>query len=712
MRKIEEEERKADEEHERQLQEFEERMQREMEEEQRRYEQECQKIAQEEQAAQALSMAPQTKAAGMAMQQWVEQEKQKNEKAHSDNMGAIQKGHEDKKNDAIKNLNSKKSDFEKKRNDASAKSRPPSGGESKGGMTSIAIKQAGGGQGGGAGGQGGGGGEGGLPLFSVFISLLLTLLAFFVYKAGGAVAWKAMLPFGLLIAAIWIGKAAAGNKGTWLGLFLWIVCFGCIGGVILFGSSTAAYVVQAYQGYVSGNGGGLNETVGKGKEGLTTVLTKAYADFLKQKQIATGERVEGETDKTVKEPIGISILPPYLPNPKIVRENDIQKVEIGARIKGFSPKNAVNVYVYCGLQSVASQKITTQVGFVDDYGDRQTIDPAAGFSGDLSFEQETTCYPVIPGCGQYYVIIRAEAQNLRTDAQMQNYVIDKTVYRTKLTNYAKEKGIVLESESQISSAVQNEIFKGQLTGYKSLSDNGAIKVIMETAKIPLIPVDSTTDVTFRIGIENTMNGWILKVNRLEVTLPDLFEAKSTGCDAWTVEGKTIKLSADYLDKIDLKSKPKGQQWTSPSCKLTPVSGYDITEPTQATYLALVDYNYVVQEKYQIAVKNATGGDCQKKTTSTGTQTGATDQEAVAALKACDGKKVGDKCGSSDEYCTNSNGKLGCLQICEYNAQNSLNGLNPNYGCIKSASDCKEGTIKDFSCTSSYMPGYTACCIPK
>jgi len=586
------------------------------------------------------------------------------------------------------------------------------------GMTNIAANQVGGG---GSGRQGGGGGEG-PPLFSVFISLLLALLAFFVYKAGGSAAWKAMLPFALIIAAIWIGKAAANNQGTWTEVILVTLLILCLlAATYFFVTNTSAYAMQAYQGYVSGEGGGLNQTVGKGKEGISTVISKAYADFLKQKQIATGERVEGETDKTVKEPIGLSILPPYLPNPKTVRENDIQKVEIGARIKGFTPKNPVNVYVYCGMQSVASQKnITMQPGFVDDYGERQTVDPANGFVGDLSFEQEATCYPVLPGCGQYYVILRAEAQNLRTDAQMQNYVIDKTVYRTKLTNYAKEKGIVLESESQISSAIQNEIFKGQLTGYKSLSDNGAIKVIMETAKIPLIPVDSTTDFTFKIGIENTMNGWITKVNRLEVTLPDLFDIKSGGCDAWTQEGKTIKLSTDYLDKLNFKGLPKGQQWVSPSCKLTPSYGYDITEPTQATYLALVDYNYVVQEKYQIAVKNATGGDCQKTTaptgtSSTGAQTGVTDQQAKqiqTAIDACNGKSSGDKCGSGNEYCTTRDGKFMCSAACEYNAANSLNGLTPDYGCYSAISYCREGTTKDISCASSYIPGYPFCCIQK
>ncbi len=51
--------------------------------------------------------------------------------------------------------------------------------------------------------------------------------------------------------------------------------------------------------------------------------------------------------------------------------------------------------------------------------------------------------------------------------------------------------------------------------------------------------------------------------------------------------------------------------------LEPTGTYQFTEPTEATFLAAVDYNYIVQQEIPLEVRNSTGGICRNTTPMSG-----------------------------------------------------------------------------------------------
>jgi hypothetical protein len=298
---------------------------------------------------------------------------------------------------------------------------------------------------------------------------------------------------------------------------------------------------------------------------------------------------------------------------------------------------------------------------------------------------------------------------------MENYIMDKTVFIEKLKSYAEARKTVLRSDAEVTAAAR-EMYP-EVGEYKSVSEKGAVKVVMATQKAPLIPVggegEDESDLTLRVALENAMNGWIISVNEVEVTIPQYFTVKQGYCRGWTVEGNKISLSQSYLRNASLEKVTKGLQKVFPSCHLVPRNTQELTEPRQATFLAKVDYNYIVQQKSDIQIMTETGELCKEEgrttaqagTTTTQQGEGATNQD----ITACQGKSEGDACAEK-QTCLTADGQLKCVPECRYNAAKGLQGLTSSHDCVTPQSSCAAGTVRAFSCKSITTTEEGACCV--
>jgi hypothetical protein len=483
------------------------------------------------------------------------------------------------------------------------------------------------------------------------------------------------------------------------------------------------------------------EAVVETKTGTSSLAQSFIQSYQRSIAQATGQRLEGDVDKAVKEDVGLEILPPTLFNPTSVNELEIKEersVEINAKVKGFDPKTPITATTVCHLQTrEAASKITTATGYNKNPGEEQEdLDPSK-FTGH-SFNRDVTCYPDIPGCGNYVITLAAQADHLRTDAEARTNIISQKALETSLRNYAESKSTEIKSQSQMYSSI-NEIFKGQLYTHQSISQKGAIKVILGLPKVPIIGIDDNTKFKMQIGIENMKKGWIKSVNTVEVTIPDFFDADPKYCSQWDVkeseeEGRNkLVLKESYLKVADFTQKAQTQQKILPSCLFVYGLSEELEEPTLAEFHILVDYNYLVQQAYPLEVKDKDGKPCLKsaavpsktdtKTDSSGTGTAASttpkskvsgkqggDPEMDRAIAACQGKSQGESCGDK-EFCTGDSLFMFCAPQCYYFAQTGQVGLDKNYDCIIPADDCKQGTIKEYSCKSSHLKGDFTCCIP-
>jgi hypothetical protein len=410
-----------------------------------------------------------------------------------------------------------------------------------------------------------------------------------------------------------------------------------------------------------------------------------------------------------------------MPNPKKINQNELEGFEIAARVKGFDPKTAMKATIVCSMQSrkdsISWGKTLTHIGELElNPGEQQEVQPTT-ITG-IDFDRDVTCYPKPTTCGDYIITLTAEADYLRTDAHMENYIIDKQVFIDKVTNYAKSRNTVLKSDAEVAAALKS--IYPEVGEYKSVSDKGAIKVVLATQKAPLIPVggagEDESDLTLRVALENMMNGWIISVNEVEVTIPQYFTVKQGYCKGWTVEGDKIRLGANYLKNASFMDVTKGLQKVFPSCHLLPTSTADLTEPRQATFLAKVDYNYIVQSKNDIQIRTETGETCPDtgKTTPSGSQTttgqGTTgDQTSNQDVTACQGKNEGDNCGEK-QTCLSVGGQMKCSTECEYNAAKAQGGLTSSYDCVTPASSCEGSTVRSSSCKSIASTEEGTCCI--
>ncbi len=501
---------------------------------------------------------------------------------------------------------------------------PPKAGGAGGGMGGFASKIMGGGSKGPS--------DEKAPIGSVLGIIGAALLGAFTLRTAEwdfGTAAPALISIGLLVLGLIVLIATRGRRG----IIVWILLILIFGGAAYtFGTRTAPHIFAAIES------GQLQrtavETESAGKQGISSVIDDAVTSYRRSMAVATGQRIEGDVDQTVKEEVGIEILPPYLPNPDRINQDETPYLEIGGRVKGFDPKTEIQVQVVCNMQTRAeAQSISRAVeragqGYKRQTGPVQEVTPES-ISG-FNFERDITCYPEPPTCGDYIITLSANADHLRTDAQMINYMIDKEILDQRLRNYAESYDKELRSQSQVKSAI-NTIYKGQLGSYRSVSQKGAIKVVMATQDVPLIGVDQNTDVTLRAGVENMKEGWITGINSVQIIIPGYFQPVQGRCRGWTVEGNTLRLTPEYLETADFDHLSKGEQKIFPSCHLIPqAGGYDLTEPTEATFLAAADYDYIVQEQHNLEIRNETGGVCREQPTMSGESSsgsrGATEED--------------------------------------------------------------------------------------
>ena len=415
-----------------------------------------------------------------------------------------------------------------------------------------------------------------------FFVLINALLAMFIIHQYGMQAVAGAYSFGLFILAAVVYKFAlkqvpGGLRFIVIILLILIVFFG---GYTLWNKSLPYFVEYVQSGRVIEAG---EDVAAAGERAGRSFWKDLQESWDEQIAIAKGEKLQGNVDQNVKENVGIELLPPLVENIKKINRNELAVFDgelvdgIGARIKGFDPKTPITVRAVCSLQNRTESK--SKIGFDMHAGTQQPIHPEK-FSGTF-FTTPVICRPVIPpdpeieglpACGRYTVTITAQANGLRTDAFMDNYLIDNEILKDSLNAYAQSKGeLKLE---QVPSAIA-EIFP-TIGDYRSVSDKGAIKVIMVTQKTPLIGIDQSTQLTLRVALENAMKGWIVNVTNVEITIPEFLTVMNSDgkdfCPGWNKEGNKIILSKQYKDAMStsIMKLSKGKQKVLPACYLVPL----------------------------------------------------------------------------------------------------------------------------------------------
>ncbi|MFH1063942.1 MAG: hypothetical protein V1729_02585 [Candidatus Woesearchaeota archaeon] len=459
--------------------------------------------------------------------------------------------------------------------------------------------------------------------------LLIATSAYWIYSSSGMAGLPALVPLFLVLIGIIILDKTKEHRGTgvWLAL---VVIFTLA--FYMFMVYTAPYAMAAISeagGITQVVSASAEETSKVGSKGIAGLIENTVKSYNKQKAAATGQRVEGDVDTKAQIDAKIELLDDFLENPKNVRDNLLDFLEMRARVMAFDAKTEIHVAVTCHLQSeeeAADWRRTYSTakagGLNKNPGLSQKVEPGEITGQD--FTKKIICTPDIvaynkarneaTNCGNYIVSIFAQADHLRTDAQLQNYIINEDTYEQALYNYAEAKDETLSYNERL--AATQKIFP-EVEGYKSKSYIGPIKVTMSTLQAPLIPISERgTNLALTVAIENNAAGWIRGVNDLEITIPSSLSPRIDACKGWTVEGNKLVASESYLKTVDFEAVPKGQQAVFPSCPLIPADVSGLTEPAQVEFLAMVDYNYIVQKPYNLEVLNETGGKCVKKKTTT------------------------------------------------------------------------------------------------
>jgi uncharacterized protein YeaO (DUF488 family) len=614
----EEEIRKAQKEHEAELREFERKKQEEIQRAEEEYAAQMNKLQQEEMIAQAAATNPESEPVALVLQQDIERKKRALATGHSEKLRDIDSKYSEKKSKSVNNFHDKKEKIRRekakenadKRNRAAVSNTSSGAGGTGSGNSGLFSKLGSGGASSGS--------EQKNPWGTVILIILCALGAAFVFYTSDADffnVWPALISFALFIVGLLFLLFTKGNRGIIVWLVI-IIIFALA--LYFFATRTVPLVIGAVQAS-GGIGSFTREVVSEGESETTKASTSIVEDirssYRRQIAVATGERLDGNVDNSIRDEVGIKILPPYLPNPKKITQPEIPTLEFSSRIKGFDPKTPIHVGAKCHIQSreeadESALSHANRGGPRTALGDEQSIRPDS--FEDYSFDREVTCYPAleVSACGDFVITLSAQADNLRTDARMINYIISEEVLKTQLMEYAKSKDIEITSEGQVASAI-NELYRGELGDFRSVSDKGSIKVIMTTVPVPLIGVnpDAQLDFKLRVAVENALDGWIRGINSLEVIIPEYFSPLPEFCRGWVLNGNILSLSSDSLSRINFDELDRGAQKVFPSCLLVPSGDYELTEPTEATFLAAVSYNYLVQEQFDLEIRDADNQEC-------------------------------------------------------------------------------------------------------
>ncbi len=460
------------------------------------------------------------------------------------------------------------------------------------------------------------------PIGSIILIVSAILLGIFIFNTASVedktTLIPALLPIVLFIVGIISLKLPLTNPMLHSGALILGILL-CLGSMYGCATQTAPTTLALAQQKItlSSLRGGLQatgeEVSHESQSGFSGFLNDAVLEYRNSMALARGDHIDGDVDQSVKTFVGVKLAPAYLPNPERINENEINSLEFGARIKGFDSRNELNVRTNCFIKPREAESFSKALKRASK-GESSSFEPGTSqrrrpesFKG-TSFDRDLTCYPRPETCGKYIVTLFAEADDLATSSQMTNNIIAEEVLEQRLRTYAQSKGVELTPDT-VNSAIL-EIYPG-LGSYRSLSEKGAIKVVMATRPISLNGVSDESELTLRTAIENALDGVIDSVNNIEIIIrPDGYLQPLDGfCDNWNFNDGKIVLANDYLSSTDFTAVRKGAQKVLPSCKLVPLQGVELTERVEINFLALVDYNYKAWQEHNLEITNNDGSRC-------------------------------------------------------------------------------------------------------
>ncbi|MBW2963970.1 hypothetical protein KY363_00785 [Candidatus Woesearchaeota archaeon] len=281
---------------------------------------------------------------------------------------------------------------------------------------------------------GSGGGSSSVSPISVIIVIFSVVAGTWLLRASATPSITSVLPFVFIIASVVIWEKTP-KPHAW---YITLIVIALFVGAAYFGSSTYAYAMTAI---TSGSAEKqAADTAVTAKQTTSSVIQNLITNYQNQVAYATGQRVEGDV-KEDQPDTGIEILPPLVAkgngNTITVTEKESKYLDAGIRVKGVDPKASIKVGVTCHLKNKSSVSVTTSTG--------PDLSPGTAVGKDkvrpstiegYSFTRDVTCYPTIDKCGDYILTFSAQADNLRTDSEKIDNIIDKEVLTTALNNYA------------------------------------------------------------------------------------------------------------------------------------------------------------------------------------------------------------------------------------------------------------------------------------
>lgn len=359
--------------------------------------------------------------------------------------------------------------------------------------------------------------------------------------------------------------------------------------------------------------------------------------------------------------IGMALYDPGDNKLKYDPDNFPEPIQISANIDVFVPKGPITVTPGCDLISSADA----------DKNDSIKRKPQRVMSNipsiiDPSFTGAITCFAGTPPQGNYQLIIKANASNLVTTTSLTNYFVGKAVY-DKVAVYAKGKPVMDREDLRAALAQVLQINAVELPQ----TQYGLATIVLHTSDVPVIlaelPEDTKTgqsigqSIKLTAVIQNNGDGSILGLNYLKITLPEglivdkgsdvKVDAVATrtdatlpgssggainSCPAFTASGTsgvvTLRLNSNYLKRQTFKDLKKGQQQRLPDCYLAIGDSAKLlstgrTEANPRTFIADMNYDYVVEKSYDIQYGKAKAAT---PSTSTGTSGNSSNNSSSAS----------------------------------------------------------------------------------
>ncbi|MBU0461562.1 MAG: hypothetical protein KJ574_03165 [Nanoarchaeota archaeon] len=360
------------------------------------------------------------------------------------------------------------------------------------------------------------------------------------------------------------------------------------------------------------------------KKGLNALVDDLRDQITKTQKELRGEDIHGEVNEETRNIfVGVELQDPLLPNRLKFDYAEDTTIRVSAGIHSYGYKNEVPVTLDC--YGVSIDKYKPSSDFIDLTPFSIASVSPQGFSENIIIPEEVTCRYTAATSKNQIVVIQATAANFLTTSYIENFFIDRTNFRNRLSKYAMDNKRPLDTVASVRAAIGAiPEYQGLPSTVYSFSDNGPAMFKMATSDFPLIGIDETEggSIILRSAIENhlatsgpasNLNGRIEKLNSVTMIMPEGFTISSTECPGWTQNGNTISLNEEELTKITTKlhKLKKNEQERLPDCKLTLTDRNIILlktdRPNPATFNGAVTYDYTVQRFFTVISTNPTAG---------------------------------------------------------------------------------------------------------